>query len=90
MEKLASLNNFQKLIICFIGLSLSFGFVNPTEILKVKIDKILVLKSKRKLQLFSKVKLVKQYSISLGGNPKGHKQFEGDQKTPEGLYLVAP
>ena len=31
---------------------------------------------------------MKQYSISLGGNPIGHKQFEGDEKTPEGSYFI--
>jgi murein L,D-transpeptidase YafK len=26
--------------------------------------------------------------VGLGGNPIGPKQFEGDQKTPEGAYLI--
>lgn len=67
---------------------LSSSFVFPKKIQKLKVDKIVVLKSKRKLQLFLKGKKVKQYSISLGGNPVGHKQFEGDQKTPEGHYTI--
>jgi murein L,D-transpeptidase YafK len=28
------------------------------------------------------------YPISLGGNPLGHKQQEGDQRTPEGFYAI--
>ena len=30
----------------------------------------------------------RSYKIALGGNPVGHKQFEGDRKTPEGLYYI--
>lgn len=52
------------------------------------IDKILVEKSKRKLTLYSNGLKVKTYTISLGRCPKGHKQFEGDKKTPEGIYYI--
>jgi len=52
------------------------------------IDKILVLKSKRQLQVFSKNELLKSYKISLGRKPIGAKQFEGDDKTPEGKYTI--
>lgn len=68
--------------------SLVLSFSLPTKVSKVTVDEIIVLKSKRKLQLFFKGEKVKQYSISLGGNPIGHKQFEGDQKTPEGSYFI--
>jgi len=30
----------------------------------------------------------KTYDIALGFQPVGHKQFEGDGKTPEGLYFI--
>ncbi len=52
------------------------------------IDKILVLKSKRKLEVFAEGKLIKTYSIALGKEPIGKKQFEGDNKTPEGQYYI--
>ena len=32
--------------------------------------------------------LLKTYSISLGKNPVGDKAFEGDNKTPEGAYMI--
>jgi len=54
----------------------------------VAIDKIIVEKGKRKLNLYSNDKLIKTYSISLGRNPKGDKEFEGDKKTPEGQYFI--
>jgi murein L,D-transpeptidase YafK len=53
-----------------------------------KIDKILVLKSKRQMTVFWRKKKLKTYTISLGENPKGHKQFEGDEKTPDGIYRI--
>lgn len=31
---------------------------------------------------------LKVYDIGLGFAPVGHKQFEGDGKTPEGTYLI--
>lgn len=30
----------------------------------------------------------RRYRIALGDQPKGHKQEEGDEKTPEGLYKI--
>lgn len=33
-------------------------------------------------------KLIKTYKISLGRNPIGAKEFEGDKKTPEGQYVI--
>jgi murein L,D-transpeptidase YafK len=33
-------------------------------------------------------KVLKKYNVSLGFTPEGHKQFEGDGKTPEGAYTI--
>jgi murein L,D-transpeptidase YafK len=55
----------------------------------VKADKVVVLKSKRKLLLYKKDQLLKTYRIALGRSPKGHKQQEGDGKTPEGKYRIS-
>jgi len=30
----------------------------------------------------------KEYEISLGDNPIGHKQQQGDERTPEGQYII--
>ncbi|RBQ02370.1 L,D-transpeptidase family protein [Pedobacter miscanthi] len=56
--------------------------------LHTEIDYILVKKSDRQLLAYSKQKLVKTYEISLGDNPVGHKEYEGDEKTPEGIYTI--
>lgn len=52
------------------------------------ITKVVVYKDARVMQLFSNAKIVKTYQIALGFAPKGHKQFEGDGKTPEGVYYI--
>lgn len=36
----------------------------------------------------SQGKIIKQYPVVFGGDPIGHKQQEGDQKTPEGNYIL--
>ncbi len=53
-----------------------------------KADLVLVKKSERKLVLFKDGEAFRRYDIALGDNPKGHKQFEGDEKTPEGTYIL--
>lgn len=53
-----------------------------------KIDKLIVYKSKREMHAFYQGKPIKIYPISLGKNPIGHKAFEGDMKTPEGIYTI--
>lgn len=52
------------------------------------VDKVLVLKSERKLLLIKGDQVLKTYAISLGGNPVGPKVMKGDSKTPEGSYLL--
>lgn len=54
----------------------------------VQFDKLLVEKAKRLMTAYSNNKPVRVYTVSLGDNPTGHKQFEGDEKTPEGAYTI--
>jgi murein L,D-transpeptidase YafK len=51
-------------------------------------DRIVVWKSKRQLDLYAHGKLLKSYAVSLGRNPVGPKEREGDKRTPEGLYAI--
>lgn len=53
-----------------------------------QIDKVLVVKSERKLHLMSRGETLKSYRISLGKQPIGAKQNEGDLRTPEGFYWI--
>jgi murein L,D-transpeptidase YafK len=52
------------------------------------IDKLVVLKTEHKLLAFSNNVLIKSFYIAIGRGGNGAKQFEGDQKTPEGLYFI--
>ncbi len=76
------------ILIIISGLGIYYFFPEKKLDTSKNIDKILVLKSERQLQVFSKGKLIKTYKISLGREPKGAKQFEGDDKTPEGKYMI--
>lgn len=58
------------------------------EILNVPADRILIEKSKRTMTLLSDGKVLKTYKIALGGNPNGPKERQGDNKTPEGVYII--
>ena len=51
-------------------------------------DKVLIEKKERRLRLFSKGEVIKTYKIALGGNPVGPKERQGDNKTPEGTYII--
>jgi hypothetical protein len=49
-------------------------------------DMILVRKAERRMYLMRANRIIAEYPIRLGLNPSGHKQREGDFRTPEGLY----
>jgi len=51
-------------------------------------DKILIEKKERRLKLISKGRVLKTYQIALGGNPDGPKERQGDNRTPEGVYVI--
>jgi murein L,D-transpeptidase YafK len=51
-------------------------------------DRVRVDKSERTLVLLRDGRPLKTYRVSLGGAPMGHKRREGDERTPEGTYLL--
>lgn len=53
-----------------------------------KADKVVVIKSKRMLMLMKDGEIFKAYRIALGKNPEGRKIKVGDQRTPEGSYVI--
>jgi tetratricopeptide (TPR) repeat protein len=55
---------------------------------KGPVSKILIEKGERRLTLMAKEKPLKSYRIALGGNPTGPKERQGDNKTPEGIYII--
>jgi murein L,D-transpeptidase YafK len=52
------------------------------------VDRVLVLKKERTLELLSRGKVIKVYKVALGGDPVGPKTSQGDHKTPEGVYVL--
>ncbi|WP_374034789.1 murein L,D-transpeptidase family protein [Bdellovibrio bacteriovorus] len=54
----------------------------------LNIERIVVSKDKRQLYLVSGDTLLRTYTVAFGWNFIGHKQFQGDGKTPEGIYTI--
>lgn len=51
-------------------------------------DRVLIVKSQRTLTLLRQGKVLKTYKVALGGEPRGPKIQQGDNKTPEGVYAI--
>jgi murein L,D-transpeptidase YafK len=54
----------------------------------LRADRIIVNKARREMMLLRGHSILRSYRIALGPDPVGHKQQEGDGKTPEGRYLI--
>jgi len=61
-----------------------FKTYNGPEVTRIEVHK-----ADRKMYLLHNGDVLKTYDIALGGNPIGPKHFEGDGKTPEGLYYIS-
>lgn len=67
----------------------AFLISGPEDIeLSETADKVLVDKSEEKLYLLKAGSTIAEFSVAFGANPVGHKQQEGDERTPEGQYLL--
>jgi murein L,D-transpeptidase YafK len=54
----------------------------------IRATRIVVNKSRREMLLLRGESVLRVYCIALGNNPVGHKQHEGDGRTPEGSYVI--
>lgn len=78
------------LLMVLVGLSLTacgsskFRTYNGPEVTSIQVHK-----AERKMYLLHEGTVLKTYKIGLGFTPEGHKQFEGDGKTPEGTYYIS-
>lgn len=52
------------------------------------VDHIIVEKDKRKMYLYKDGEVKGTLPVSLGKNPIGHKQKQGDNRTPEGEFFI--
>ncbi len=60
----------------------------PPQQETLRADRVVVDKSERRLRLLYRGKVVREYPIALGDAPIGHKVREGDERTPEGHYVL--
>ena len=70
----------------FIALLLIFQPVYADDAHKA--DTVLVIKSEKRLYLLHKGVPFATFPVTFGGQPEGHKQSRGDQRTPEGHYKL--
>ncbi len=69
-------------LVCCCAMSAS-AFANTETV-----SAVLVLKSDRVLRLLNNGRTLREYRVSLGKKPIGHKLHEGDLRTPEGRYVL--
>lgn len=53
-----------------------------------EVTRVVVDKGAREMFLLHHRHTLKRYKVQLGFAPDGHKQFEGDGRTPEGEYVI--
>lgn len=53
-----------------------------------KADLVIVSKTESRLYLQRAGKRFASFDVAFGGSPRGHKQQEGDERTPEGKYVL--
>lgn len=84
------MRGFGILLLLVVTLGLA-GCAPKTKFLKYRgpeVTQVQVHKTDRKMYLLHKDRVLKSYDVGLGFAPDGHKQFEGDGKTPEGAYFI--
>lgn len=70
-------------------LCVGIAFAGDAEAARaLKADKIVVVKSERRLYLLRGSEVVKSYRVALGRQPRGTKLYQGDGRTPEGRYVL--
>ena len=52
------------------------------------VDLVIVEKNKRIMTLYNGDNIIKRYHIAMGDSPVGHKLKQGDQRTPQGRYIL--
>jgi murein L,D-transpeptidase YafK len=65
------------------GCATKFKRYNGPEVTLIQVQK-----ANRKMYLLHNSRVLKAYDIGLGFAPVGHKEIEGDGKTPEGTYYI--
>jgi murein L,D-transpeptidase YafK len=80
-------NSIRIALLCIIG-TLCWSGLEYASASLARVDKVVVIKNKRLLMLMKDGEIFKTYRVSLGKRPEGHKIASGDQRTPEGRYVL--
>ena len=82
-------------LVAVLGLLTASLFMPPQRVptlppppLTGQVDRIVIEKSARRMQLFQDGKPVRTYKIALGFSPDGDKNRQGDGRTPEGEFTI--
>jgi murein L,D-transpeptidase YafK len=81
------IKGFRSLILICCLICFSFWPILTSASL-IQADKVVVIKSKRIMMLMRDSEIMKVYRVALGKQPNGSKIKSGDQKTPEGTYIL--
>lgn len=73
-----------KILVTVCAFFICFGVLHS----KQTADFVLVVKSESRLYLLRNQEVFASYRVKFGSNPEGHKQQEGDERTPEGRYVL--
>jgi len=84
MSSLIDTKSILHVFILFILLLCYPGAAHSNE----KAELVIVVKSEYRLYLIREGKLFASFPVVFGSNPKGHKQQQGDERTPEGEYVL--
>jgi murein L,D-transpeptidase YafK len=76
-------------LILLLGMALASCSTKVPTFNGLAVTQVQVDKSDRKLYLLNNEKVLKSYTMALGFSPIGHKEIEGDGRTPEGLYYIS-
>jgi murein L,D-transpeptidase YafK len=81
---------FVLVLLCLFAVGILIGaHFNPHPLPSgITADRVLVEKAVRRLTLLQGDTPLKTYRVALGRAPVGPKEQEGDQRTPEGVYLI--
>jgi murein L,D-transpeptidase YafK len=80
------LNRFSiHVVLCLLAIVTQVDVASAEDL---RVDRIIITKAERTLSLLHNGQPVRTYRVALGSAPKGPKRFEGDQRTPEGVYTV--
>jgi murein L,D-transpeptidase YafK len=77
-----------KTITPFLGILVTLLVCPGSAYSQQKADQVLVIKSKSWLYLVKDGESFASFPVVFGSNPKGHKQQQGDKRTPEGEYIL--